>query len=1021
MAVKEGDTISFKIETNNLTPYYAVWVYDLNSSEWYAAQVTGSNTVTCTAQCDSPAVRIIVEFRNSSGGKYTGSEIVDCTATVTDFTVTSGEAQYSLVRGGTITMVNSGADGTSDAVLYYDFYGDFKTGDTIKFDLTANSQESLTLWVLCEGGWNSTSAGITTNEFYAKNYSSGIDGHVTVSATVKSDCSFVRFYVKFYGTYTTNINHAVSITDLKLTTAATTDYTELSIIGLHSSTAYVEDSNQWNIYLKVDDTIPGYADLAQFDYLEVSVNGVLGYARAKTVSSDDDSTSKILYLTLTSAIFQDGILENSEVKILAGYAKGYADVDGDGIVLTGEGIYFASDYTFYLNAFGASDVDYMTHYSGVVTPEMDNTKTSTATTLYLTMDVEMATGVAIVADDDDSSGIFIDYVKTEDATLVCTTDGYYTLTLPTAAEAGTKVEIVGRFIGGNYVMTVVKTQFTYNGYTWAETVFVELDETGLTGDCDSDDNLTVADLVRIMKYLKDSYTTINTTDGDANSDGYVDEQDMYLLKQILVGGYTFNNGYNVTPGAPTYEDAEEELAIGAYCGPRRIGPTHYDGVLGDARYTDYRTDETFAMFAAAGFNFVIAENDAAYGTIWDAWGNGTTEDYSAMDLSWYMKLAAKYGVNVIVEYGLLNEMLHGTTEITDANLNLLAKAMANLSQEENFMGFFMADEPYPAYYDDYVTIANYIKNYLPNAVLYTSCHPYYSSDSTITSIMSVYSGSTLKERYTQYLTEFSAALGSLNYDFYSFRQTEYTISSRDTTSMRSEWLANLEIAATIAHGNYDAGVTIQSMAWKASSYSKLGGYTSYREVTEADLSFQLYTALAYGMKTITYYTYWEHYYQSSDENYYCYLVGYPDEEGDDPVYTDLYYAAVAVNNEIKQFDEVYMTFSWQGTIGIAKKDSDGLIAAMSDYSSNRISSYSATNDAIIGCLRDENGYDGFMIVNVTDPDDSLTSVVTVNFADADMAIVYVDGEETIVTLSNGTLSVSLAPGEGVFVIPYISE
>ena len=94
---------------------------------------------------------------------------------------------------------------------------------------------------------------------------------------------------------------------------------------------------------------------------------------------------------------------------------------------------------------------------------------------------------------------------------------------------------------------------------------------------------------------------------------------------------------------------------------------------------------------------------------------------------------------------------------------------------------------------------------------------------------------------------------------------------------------------------------------------------------------------------------------------------------------------------------------------------------VADYTSPRISSYSATNDAIIGCLKDLNGYDGFMLVNSTDPSDKKTATVSVTFNDATRAKVYIDGVENDVELTNGAYSAELAPGQGIFVIPYIAE
>ena len=70
-------------------------------------------------------------------------------------------------------------------------------------------------------------------------------------------------------------------------------------------------------------------------------------------------------------------------------------------------------------------------------------------------------------------------------------------------------------------------------------------------------------------------------------------------------------------------------------------------------------------------------------------------------------------------------------------------------------------------------------------------------------------------------------------------------------------------------------------------------------------------------------------------------------------------------------------------------------------------------------MKDEKGYDGFMIVNATDPALDKTSSVTVNFNKATKALAYIEGTETTIDLKDGTYTFELKAGEGVFVIPIV--
>ena len=77
----------------------------------------------------------------------------------------------------------------------------------------------------------------------------------------------------------------------------------------------------------------------------------------------------------------------------------------------------------------------------------------------------------------------------------------------------------------------------------------------------------------------------------------------------------------------------------------------------------------------------------------------------------------------------------------------------------------------------------------------------------------------------------------------------------------------------------------------------------------------------------------------------------------------------------------------------------------------------STDEAIVGCLKDENGYDGFMVVNATDPGKNISNTVTLEFKEAKSAICYINGEEQKVTLKNGVYTAELSAGQGIFIIP----
>ena len=81
----------------------------------------------------------------------------------------------------------------------------------------------------------------------------------------------------------------------------------------------------------------------------------------------------------------------------------------------------------------------------------------------------------------------------------------------------------------------------------------------------------------------------------------------------------------------------------------------------------------------------------------------------------------------------------------------------------------------------------------------------------------------------------------------------------------------------------------------------------------------------------------------------------------------------------------------------------------------RIKDYTVSRSTITGCFKDDNGRDGFMFVNFSDPYNMNKDDITVNFNDTSLLLVYEKGVEKIVY--GNTYTFTLEPGEGRFVIP----
>lgn len=232
--------------------------------------------------------------------------------------------------------------------------------------------------------------------------------------------------------------------------------------------------------------------------------------------------------------------------------------------------------------------------------------------------------------------------------------------------------------------------------------------------------------------------------------------------------------------------------------------------------------------------------------------------------------------------------------------------------------------------------------------------------------------------------------------------------SNGATGVSSGWLPKLETMANLAKENdADFHMFIQNY-WDTSA----DGTT--RRVDDVDLSYQVYVCMAFGITGFSYFTYTESFLSSM-------TGGCVTREDCEP--TELYYYAQELNTELKKFDNVYLSFDWQGVYTILGSENETGVnigfEAMKDPldSLSCADSVSATQDTVIGQFKDKDGNDGLLIANYSDPAARLSDAVSLEFKDADRALVWRNGERSVYVLKDGVLNLELEAGEGVFVIP----
>lgn len=253
--------------------------------------------------------------------------------------------------------------------------------------------------------------------------------------------------------------------------------------------------------------------------------------------------------------------------------------------------------------------------------------------------------------------------------------------------------------------------------------------------------------------------------------------------------------------------------------------------------------------------------------------------------------------------------------------------------------------------------------------------------------------------------------------------TNYPLADYDRyrITLDNTWLNTLGMTKQIA---LESGRDM--LQFIATSGYHSGGFDWYhRQPTEADIRWMSYTTLAYGGRGImefVYTTVGEGPEFDADDHG---AIWWKDINNYNTYYrTDIWYSAQKVHQELSRFDHVLLSFGWQGVLchNITNDPSvtpvfESAVGKVEEH--KRLEKVDSTADLLIGCFRDENEYDGFLVVNFTETahNSRLRNTVSITFDYAKKALVYIKGEEQLVELTNHTFTHTLLPGEGFFIIP----
>ncbi len=484
---------------------------------------------------------------------------------------------------------------------------------------------------------------------------------------------------------------------------------------------------------------------------------------------------------------------------------------------------------------------------------------------------------------------------------------------------------------------------------------------------------------------------------------------------------------------------DRHLDITAYLGPRRGGKNIFNGVYGaypldpEEGYPSFITDEVFQLYKEAGLNFLMPEGDAFYGQRLTKDGFVEEPDFEKSDLYHYMEVAERNGLGVYpTSEELFGGICRGEGEIGEKDKEHIKDMVTTIQTyfPKTFWGLMVTDEPPYQCVGRVKSVMDYLRSeeiraIKPDLKIFASMLPMYGALVTLGPESQGGNAKSINEKiqrrksaYGHYLNLCADAMGEFSFDFYALIYD----------SQISPWYyANLEMAAKkCKESEIPLAVTLQSFRLDDKINVKTGrSRVVYRTPNYLDMRWQVYSALAFGVSRIGYYTFFPHYaMRDAVRNHNAMLVVEPSAECGYRT-TEIYDAVKKVHEEILPFDHVFLRFKWQGAKVVRKSLERNIRNLEGDYAGSSLISHTASRDLLVGCMQNpEDGKEGFWIVNADNPFYFQVNDAELIFKGATKITYYREGKEYEAELEQvivdgepcGKWKVRLGTGEGIFVI-----
>ena len=258
----------------------------------------------------------------------------------------------------------------------------------------------------------------------------------------------------------------------------------------------------------------------------------------------------------------------------------------------------------------------------------------------------------------------------------------------------------------------------------------------------------------------------------------------------------------------TYHYDFKEKEVQKTTGMDSFEITYYWGPHGD----EIINEEYIKAIAECGFTSIPIENN-------------TVENNKTA-----LGLLKKYGMTCSALWDArINNIVFGTTAITQAEVDaIITEVAADYREFDNLRGYYIMDEPAKEKFERLGMVVSALRRIDPDHVGMINLFPTYAKATQLGT-----------PTYKKYLSEFISAVDPhyISYDHYHFR---------DRNTPRTGFFTNLE---NVRSAGQNAGLDQMQIIL-------LTKHMSYADLTPTQIEWEVNMSLAYGMKRISYFTFW---------------------------------------------------------------------------------------------------------------------------------------------------------------------